>query len=126
MKELVCIVCPRGCRMQITEENGALQITGNGCKRGAAFAESETRDPRRTICTTVRTAFPDVPVLPVRVSKEIPKDKIFDVMAEINRTTVNTRLGRGDIVLEHVLGLEADVIATSNILKETERERRQS
>ena len=126
MKELVCIVCPRGCRMQITEENGALQITGNGCKRGAAFAESEVRDPRRTICSTVRTAFPDVPVLPVRVSKEIPKNKIFDVMAEINRTTVNTRLGRGDIVLEHVLGLDANVIATSNILKETESERRTS
>ena len=126
MKELVCIVCPRGCRMQITEENGSLQITGNGCKRGAAFAESEIRDPRRTICTTVRTAFPDVPVLPVRVSKEIPKDRIFDVMAEINRTTVRTRLGRGDIVLENVLGLEADVIATSNILKETESERRTS
>ena len=126
MKELVCIVCPRGCRMQITEENGSLQITGNGCKRGAAFAESEIRDPRRTICTTVRTAFPDVPVLPVRVSKEIPKDRIFDVMAEINRATVRTRLGRGDIVLEHVLGLDADVIATSNILKETESERRTS
>lgn len=126
MKELVCIVCPRGCRMQITEENGSLQIAGNGCKRGAAFAESEVRDPRRTICTTVRTAFSDVPVLPVRVSKEIPKDRIFDVMAEINRTTVNTRLGRGDIVLENVLGLEADVIATSNILKETESERRTS
>ena len=126
MKELVCIVCPRGCRMQITEENGSLQITGNGCKRGAAFAESEIRDPRRTICTTVRTAFPDVPVLPVRVSKESPKDRIFDVMAEINRATVRTRLGRGDIVLEHVLGLDADVIATSNILKETESERRTS
>lgn len=126
MKELVCIVCPHGCRMQITEENGSLQITGNGCKRGAAFAESETRDPRRTICTTVRTVFPDVPVLPVRVSQEIPKNRIFDVMAEINRTTVRERLGRGDTVLENVLGLGVDVIATSNILKETESERRTS
>ena len=120
MKELVCIVCPRGCRMQITEENGKLQIAGNGCKRGAAFAESEWRDPHRTVCTTVRTAFPDVPVLPVRVSREIPKDRIFDVMREIGRTTVKTKLGRGDIVLENVLGLGADVIATSNVLKEAE------
>ena len=119
MKDLVCIVCPRGCRMQIAEENGALTITGNGCKRGAAFAESEWRDPRRTICTTVRTAFPDVPVLPVRVSAEIPKDRIFDVMRAINRVTVTTRPGRGDIILENVLGLGSDVIATSNVLKET-------
>ena len=120
MKELVCIVCPRGCRMQIAEENGNLTITGNGCKRGAAFAESEIRDPRRTICTTVRTAFPGVPVLPVRVSAEIPKDRIFDVMREVNRVTVTTRAGRGDIILKNVLGLGADIIATSNVLKETD------
>ena len=120
MKDLVCIVCPRGCRMQIAEENGVLQITGNGCKRGAAFAESEMRDPRRTICTTVRTAFPGVPVLPVRVSAEIPKDRIFDVMRAVNRTTVAARLGRGDVVLKNVLGLGVDVIATSNVLKETD------
>ena len=120
MKELVCIVCPRGCRMQSAEENGSLKITGNGCKRGAAFAESEVRDPRRTICTTVRTAFPAVSVLPVRVSREIPKASIFDVMQAINRVTVREKLGRGDVVLENVLGLGADVIVTSNVLKETE------
>lgn len=117
-KELVCIVCPRSCRMQIAEANGELQITGNSCKRGAAFAESEWRDPRRTICTTVRTAFPAVPVLPVRVSAPIPKNRIFDVMREVNHVTVTTRPGRGEIILENVLGLGADVIATSNLLKE--------
>lgn len=124
MRELVCIVCPRGCRMRVGEENGAVTVAGNGCKRGAAFAESEVRDPRRTVCTTVRTAFPEVPVLPVRLSAEIPKDRIFDVMREIGRTTVKTRLRRGDPVIENVLGLGADVIATSGILsgiiKETE------
>jgi CxxC motif-containing protein len=119
-KELVCIVCPRGCRMRLAEEDGALRITGNGCKRGAAFAESEWRDPRRTICTTVRTAFPAVPVLPVRVSAPIPKNRIFDVMREVNRVTVTTRPGRGDIILENVLGLGVNVIATSNVLKETD------
>ena len=32
--ELVCIVCPKGCRM--TVENGV--VTGNTCKKGEAFA----------------------------------------------------------------------------------------
>ena len=74
----------------------------------------------RTVCTTVRTAFPAVPVLPVRVSAEIPKNRIFDVMREINNITVRTRLGRGDVVIGNVLGLGVDVVATSNILKESE------
>ena len=41
-------------------------------------------------------------------------------MREVNRVTVTTRAGRGDIILKNVLGLGADVIATSNVLKETD------
>ena len=118
MKELVCIVCPRGCRLRAASSEGELHISGNACKRGYDFAVSEMTDPRRTVCTTVRTVFPEVPVLPVRVSEEIPKDRIFDVMGEINRTVVRERIGRGEPVIENVLGLGVNVVATSNILKE--------
>ena len=59
-KELVCIVCPRSCRMTITSDGDELVVTGNTCKRGKEFAVSEMTDPRRTVCTTVRTAFPSV------------------------------------------------------------------
>ena len=76
-KELVCIVCPRSCRITITSDGDELVVTGNTCKRGKEFAVSEMTDPRRTVCTTVRTAFPSVPVLPVRVSGPIPKKQNF-------------------------------------------------
>ena len=118
MTELTCIVCPRSCKLQIETDGGTITVTGNGCKRGAVFAQNEMTDPRRTICSTVATVFPEVPVLPVRVSDEIPKANIFDVMREINRTVVKTRIGRGDVVIKNVLGLGADVIATSDLLKE--------
>ena len=118
MKEITCIVCPRGCRMQAAEENGVITVVGNSCKRGYDFAVSELTDPKRTVCSTVRTAFPDVPVLPVRVSGEIPKARIFDVMRQIGAVCVKERLGRGDTVIENVLDLGVDVIATSDILIE--------
>lgn len=117
MREMVCIVCPRGCTMKIDGEGENITVTGNSCKRGAQFAVSEMTAPARTICTTVKTVFPEAPVLPVRVSAEIPKDRIFDVMREINKTTVSERIGRGDVVIKNVLGLEADIIATSSLLK---------
>ena len=106
MKELVCIVCPRGCTMKIEEKDGAYQVSGNFCKRGEKFAKTEMTEPMRPICTTVRTSFED-----------IPKNKIFDVMKKINETTVTERISRGDKVIENVLGLGVDVIATSDILK---------
>ena len=31
MKELICIVCPNGCHLQVDEENG-FQVTGHGIK----------------------------------------------------------------------------------------------
>lgn len=118
MKQLVCIVCPRGCTMTLEGEGKDVKVSGNSCKRGAEFAVSEMTEPKRTICTTVKTAFPDVPVLPVRVSKEIPKDRIFDVMAEINKVTVKEKVKRGEVIIKDVLELGADIIATSGVLDE--------
>ena len=117
MKQLVCIGCPRGCRLSVEEKTGEYIVEGNSCPRGKAFAISEMTAPKRTICSTVKTSFADVPVLPVRVSDDIPKEKIFDVMREINSITLNERIGRGDAVIKNVLGLGVDVIATRDLLK---------
>lgn len=118
MKQLVCIGCPRSCRLTIDEKDGEYIVTGNTCPRGKEFAISEMTAPKRTICSTVKTAFSDVPVLPVRVSDDIPREKIFDVMREINAVTLKERIGRGDAVIKNVLGLGVDVIATSDLLKQ--------
>ena len=118
MKQLVCIGCPRGCRLTIDEKDGEYIVTGNTCPRGKEFAISEMTAPKRTICSTVKTVFSDVPVLPVRVSDDIPREKIFDVMREINAVTLKERIGRGDAVIKNVPGLGVDVIATSDLLKQ--------
>lgn len=118
MKELVCIGCPRGCQLQIEPNRpGGWVVTGNHCKRGEVFAISEMTEPKRTICSVVKTVFPEAPVLPVRVSADIPKERIFDVMTQLRAVTVTERIGRGDVVIPDVLGLGVDIIATSNILR---------
>ena len=114
---IVCITCPRGCTMNVTQDGEEITVTGNSCNRGEAVAVSEPTNPTRTNCTTVATAFPESPVLPCRVSAEIPKDKIFDLMKEINNVVVTERIGRGDVILNDVLGTGVDVIATSDLLK---------
>lgn len=118
MKELVCIVCPNGCNLTVERDDNNWIVSGNKCKRGEAFAINELTNPMRTICTTVKTNFKNVPVLPVRVSGEIPKDMIFKVMEEINKVIIMSPIGRGDVIIRDVLGLKVDVIATSNILKD--------
>ncbi len=119
MTTLTCIVCPRGCTINIEKNaGGGFDVTGNTCQRGHDFAVSEMTAPMRTICSTVKTGFPQYPVAPVRVSADIPKERIFDVMREIDKVTVTTPLGRGDAVIKNVLGLGVDVILTSDVLKQ--------
>ena len=53
----------------------------------------------------------------MKVSAEIPKERIFDVMKEISKVQVIEPLGTGDIVIENVLGLGGDVVITSDLMK---------
>lgn len=117
MREMTCIVCPNGCTLKVEEQDGEVVVAGNKCKRGMEFATAELKRPMRTICSTVRTIFPEMPVVPVRVSDEIPKSRIFDVMEEINKTVLTVRAGRGDVLIRDVLGLGVDVIVASSMLK---------
>ena len=81
MKELTCIGCPRGCTLKIERGGDGWSVTGNTCPRGKEFAISEMTAPKRTICSTVRTAFPDAPVLPVRRMACLPPDCLLMELA---------------------------------------------
>ncbi len=118
MKEIVCITCPNSCHMTVEFKDGRWIASGNRCPRGQKFAEDEMSCPKRTFSTTVRTAWKEVPVIPVRVSKEVPKEKIFDIMEIINHMTVSEKIGRDEVLIPNVLGLDADVIVTSDCLSD--------
>ena len=114
MKEFVCIVCPNSCHLSIDETTK--KVTGNKCPRGEKFAINEITNPMRTISSTCKTIFKFAPVVPVRVNKEIPKNKIFDVMKEINKVVIKDNLKRGDVVINNVCKLNVDVIITTDKL----------
>jgi CxxC motif-containing protein len=118
VREILCIVCPNGCRLQVEENGGELRIAGNKCGRGIDFARAEMTSPMRSVTTTVRTAFPEVPALPVRTGGEIPKGKIPELMRLLGGVVVREPLGIGDAAAENILGLGINMIVTSNILKE--------
>ncbi|MDC7124120.1 MAG: DUF1667 domain-containing protein [Spirochaetales bacterium] len=116
MKDLICIECPNGCNLNIRKEGEQWFVSGYKCPKGKDFAISEMTTPLRSICSTVKTSFQKVPVLPVKASSDIPKDKIFEVMNEINKVIVSEKIGCGDIIIENVLDLGVNIVATSNIL----------
>ncbi len=115
-KELLCIVCPNGCHLTVEQDGLGYKVTGNLCARGVDFAVTEMTHPTRSLTTTVRTVFADVPVLPVRTLGDIPKELIPAAMALLNNTVVKQPVACGDTVVKDLLSTGVAVIATSDLL----------
>ncbi len=117
-KEIVCIVCPNGCRIRCVPTDNGYLFTGNRCPRGKAYAESELTRPMRTLTTSVRTSFSDAPVVSVRTDGEIEKKRIPDALSDLSKIVVTTRVGIGDVIVKDLCGTGVNVICTTNRLKE--------
>ena len=114
-KEMVCICCPLGCALAVTEENGELKVTGNTCNRGAEYGKKEATNPTRIVTTTVRVKNGILPVVSVKTKEDIPKGKIFDCVKALKDVSVKAPVAIGDVVLADVAGTGVDVIATKNV-----------
>ena len=112
MKEFTCIICPRGCHL-VVDDN--MNVTGNTCPRGKEYAISELTNPVRTITSSVRVSNREDLLVSVKTSGSIPKGKIFEVMDEINKLSVEAPTHIGDVVKENILGLGVDILVTKNI-----------
>ena len=115
-REIVCIVCPNGCRIRCETIDGELSCTGQKCKRGVEYVKAELTRPMRTLTTSVKTAFADSPVVSVRTSGEIEQAKIREVIHSLAGVTIQQRLQMGDVVVPNVCGTGVNVICTSNRL----------
>ncbi len=112
MKELICITCPRGCHLKIDED---LNVTGNSCPRGEAYAQSEMTHPVRMVTSTVKVENASVDRVSVKTENAIPKELIFDVMKEINRVTLHAPIHRGDVAIENVCNTHVNIIVTKDV-----------
>ena len=113
IRELTCIVCPRGCQLSVElDGDKVVGVSGNICKRGFSYAEAECTRPVRTVTTTVRCE--SGRVVAVKTNAPVPKSKVFEVMAEVNRTVAQDGLKIGDVIIKNVAGTDADVVASAN------------
>lgn len=110
-REITCIVCPIGCSLVAEIEGGSvLDVKGNTCPRGKAYAETECVAPVRTITTTVRCK--NGKILPVKTDRPIPREKMSEAMRIINNASPCLPISVGDVIIENVFG--SNVVATKN------------
>jgi len=90
-RNVTCIVCPIGCKILVKTDETKLEIVGgNKCERGIEYARNETLDPRRMLTTSVLVNEGELPLVSVKSTKPIPKEKLFTAVIVFlsNRSTI--------------------------------------
>lgn len=111
MKELICIVCPRGCHLHVDESHD-YAVTGNACPRGAAYGRAELTHPTRVLTTTVRIDGAMHRRCPVKTADAVPKEKLFDIMAALDTVSLTAPVVLGQTVLADAAGTGVRVVTT--------------
>jgi CxxC motif-containing protein len=125
MRNLTCIVCPIGCSLDIEENadsSGGLSVSGNQCKRGAAYAVEEISCPKRTVTATMQITENglswdklNIHRVPVKTTVPCPREKIPSLLQDIYKVQVTLPVKMGDVLIANWNGEGIDVIATRTI-----------
>jgi CxxC motif-containing protein len=113
---IICILCPLGCRMEAEAEGGELlEIKGNQCKQGINHARQEVLAPVRVLTTTVMTDDPRQPLLPVRSDRPLPRARLEESMRTIAGYTVKGPVCSGDVIIRDIFDTGVNIIASRSL-----------
>ncbi len=110
--EVTCIVCPRNCRGFVT-----VNCKGYECDKGFQYVIGELVGPHRVLTATVLTEGSSDALLPVRTDKEVPKDKIIELMQALRSKRVRPPIRMGEVIISNILGTGANIIACTDLLE---------
>jgi CxxC motif-containing protein len=114
--KITCISCPRGCGITVRHEHDRIVgMDGNYCPNGLIYAENEFLSPMRMLTSTVRIAGGELPLLPVKTKRPIPKGKIHDCMIAICSIEAHAPVKLGDVLCRDIGGTGTDLIATRDL-----------
>ena len=112
-KEIICLTCPTGCHIQVTNRDGDLTIEGNECPRGEEYAREEFREPKRVVTATCRTLGEHARRLPVRTTGPVAMEHIDDLLKQIYALELSPPMAAGDVVIRDFYGVH--VVITANL-----------
>lgn len=114
-REIVCTVCPRGCRIKVSGDGEAERVEGHSCERGRAYAVNEFLHPVRILTTTVLVKGGIEPLLAVRTDRPVPKEKLFECMAAVKGMSVRAPVERHAVIIKDICGTGADLVASGGM-----------
>lgn len=114
MKELICIVCPKGCHLQVDETKN-FSVTGHSCPRGEKYGREELKNPTRVITSTVCIKGGIHRRCPVKTDGVIPKHKILEAMALLDDVILEAPVVSGQIVKKDICGTGVNFVTSRSM-----------
>jgi CxxC motif-containing protein len=90
-------------------------LTGARCDRGRTYVEQELVNPHRQIASSILADGGTFTLASVRLTRPIPRDRIFDVMAEIKKIRVKAPIRSGEIIPLEIADLSVALIVTRTV-----------
>ena len=112
-KSLICINCPRGCRLEISGEADNWLVSGNQCPRGIQYAIQEATDPRRIVTAAVPSV-PGKPCAAVRTSAPLPVAMIPELLNTLYKMQLSEPAKRGDVLLGNWKDTGIDIVFSAD------------
>ncbi len=117
-RELTCIGCPMGCILEVQlDGTEVVKVTGNTCPKGKDYGTKECTNPTRIVTSSVAVEGGVETVASVKTERDIPKEKVYDVIRLLKDITIKAPVNIGDVVLKNIFDTGVDIIATKNIDK---------
>lgn len=110
-RQLSCILCPRGCRLDLLVEAGLVTVSGNACPRGEGYGRQEAIAPMRLLTSTVRAEGGTRARLAVRTSGDIALGRMLEAVYALDDIVVSAPVAAGELIRADYLGLGVDLIA---------------
>lgn len=115
MRDLICISCPVGCRMQVEKRGDEICVSGNRCRRGQVFAQEEMTNPKRMLTTVIAVAGEPLRLLPVISRAPFPKEKMHEGLAVLRDVVRARPIEEGSVVVADLLHTGIDIVAAKTI-----------
>ena len=112
MNEIICIICPKSCHLQV-DESGA--VTGHTCPRGEAYGREEAQHPVRIVTSTVRISGAAHRRCPVKTKTAIPKHLIHDAMRLLDAVELTAPVPEGFVVIPDICGTGIPFVTTRSL-----------
>jgi CxxC motif-containing protein/thioredoxin reductase len=107
-RTITCILCPNGCEIDY-------DLNGGMCGKGPEYVKNEILDPKRTLTSSVKVAGGSIPLVSVKTTGTIPKDRIREAAAAVSRLAVEAPVALGQIIAKDFLETGVDLIATKAV-----------